>query len=569
MEAPSKPERPRPPRRIDVTPAKRAANQRNGKLSRGSLNPKSRRRSAMNALKDGFFAETAVLPDESEADYNTHMQIWLSKIDVEDGPEAFFLAAGADSAWKYKRCMRALRAVKLRQIEAARRAETPDTEQELREAALIADNIHANPLEICIRLRETPAGCEWLKNQWMILYNDTMDDDCLFNSQRIRGCWLLGKRPRELFDDPAVRQFTRIFLGSLLSIRPELKSEIINVFLQDVPTEEHGYYGSEFEYRFNHLLRCKLPRTSAEAAALQREFISKEMAELEARAARLRRDRARDAALGLAGTPLESSVESARRERQIAAYYRRAEAGLAQARKLRTARLAGEFSAEAAEAAGNPEPSPVVNGQPPAEATPPAPPAAPQGSATEPSPGTAEGSPLAPPATPDEARSDTSEPAAPSAPQAPERRNGLGGAVLPALVLLFLAPLLGGPARPTAPEPQRAGTIGPAAATRAVGRPVEAAVQSQPERTVDRDSIDRAGANRSRQGSRWATSRGAALEVACGFIVPPEHAWQNDPKLGATRAFVGESSSRPEAPLKIGLWAKNSPGPRGPPVERR
>jgi hypothetical protein len=510
----------------------------------------------MNALKDGFFAETAVLPGESEADYNTHMQIWLDKTDVEDGPEAFFLAAGADSAWKFKRCMRALQAIKLRQIEAARRAETPDHDQELREAALVAENLHTNPLETCIRLRQTPAGCDWLKNQWMLLYNDTKDDDCLFNCQRIRGCWLMGKRPRELFDDPAVREFTRIFLGSLLSIRPELKSEIINVFLKDVPTEEHGYYGSEFEYRFKDMLRCKLPRTSAEAAALQREFISKEMAELEARAGRLRRDRARDAGLGVAGTPLESSVESARRERQIAAYYRRAEAGLAQARKLRTARLAGEFSADADKPAGKPEPSPVVNGQQPAEAgaPAPAPPPAPQGSATEESPRTAEASPQAPPATPNEARTDTSEPAAPSAPQAPERRNGLGGGVLPALVLLLLAPLLGGPPRPTAPLPQRVGTIDLAATTRALGPTVEAAVES--ERRVGRDSIDRVGAHRQ-------------ILDPSSFSLPQKHAWQNDPKLGATRVFFGESGSRSETALKIGLWARDAPGPRGPPADWR
>src|SRR5262249_9528866 len=150
--------------------------------------------------------------------------------------------------------------------------------------------------------------------------------------------WLLGKRPRELFDDPAVREFTRIFLGSLLSIRPELKSEIINVFLKEVPTEEHGYYGSEFEYRFNAMLRCKLPKTAAEAAALQRDFISKEMAKLEARAAHLRQELCENAAFDAAEAPAETTVEGARRERQIASLFRRAERGVANARALRDAR---------------------------------------------------------------------------------------------------------------------------------------------------------------------------------------------------------------------------------------
>jgi hypothetical protein len=465
----------------------------------------------MNALKDGCYAETAVLPGESKEEYDRHVQLWHTRLGVIDGPEEFFSASSADAAWKHRRCLRASESAEERRRTEARRRQTPDPEQELRKAALIAENLHKQPLDTVIQLCESPAGCEWLKNQWMILYNDTKDDDCLCNHQRIRGCWLLGKRPRELFDDPGVWEFTRIFLGSLLSIRPELKSEIINVFLKEVPTEEHGYYGSEFEYRFNHMLRCKLPGTAVEAAALQRDFISKEMAKLEARAARLREQRAEDAGFDAAEAPAETTVEGARRERQIASLFRKAERGVQNARALRDARRREEEADESrGESSGHKgsalndrkSPEPAMTPEPPRAETPPS--AAGGEAPTQAVPGS---------------------------------RNGLGGGILPALVLLLMVPVLGGQGREPAPQLEGRRPSAPALATSAVGPTALPAVANRPARRVGRVAIDR---------------------------VEP-HRCRNEPKLDASRAASRQSSFGIAPAVSTGLRPRDSPGLRGPP----
>jgi hypothetical protein len=522
----------------------------------------------MNALKDGCYAETAVLPGESKEEYDRHVQLWHTRLGVIDGPEEFFSAAGAAAAWKHQRCLRASESAEQRRKTEARRRQTPDPEQELRKAARIAESLHKQPLDTVIHLCESPAGCEWLKNQWMILYNDTKDDDCLFNHQRIRGCWLLRKRPRELFDDPSVWEFTRIFLGSLLSIRPELKSEIINVFLKEVPTEEHGYYGSEFEYRFNHMLRCKLPKTAAEAAALQRDFISKEMAKLEARAAWLGKQRAEDAGFDAAEAPLETTVEGARRERQIASLFRRAERGVANARMLRDARRREEQSDDSSRESSGDKGSAGDDGASPEGAMTPEP-----LRAETPTPAAGGQSPAGTPEPPtdrlaQEAPAAVAGASGSAGTAVPENRNGLGGGIVPALVLLLLLPLLGGPGRETAPQPRGSRSIALAAGTSAVGLTVA------PARRVGRDSVDRFEAHRTGRGTRWASSRHVGIRPAlprwrrgAAFDRPyrPRIVCRNDPKLGASRAASRESSFGIEHAVATGLRPRDSPGLRGPP----
>jgi hypothetical protein len=550
----------------------------------------------MNALKDGTYAESAVLPGESREDYDRHVQLLHTRLGVIDGPEEFFSASGADAAWKHQRCLRAAESVEQRQRTEARRRQTPDAEQELRKAALIADNLHKQPLETVIRLCESPAGCDWIRNQWKVLYDNTYDDDCLFNSQRIRACWLLGKRPRELFDDPSVWEFTRIFLGSLLSIRPELKSEIINVFLKEVPAEEHGYYGSEFEYRFNHMLRCKLPKTCAEAAALQRDFISKEMAKLEARAARLREQRAEDAGFDAAEAPLESSVEGARRDRRIASLFRRAERGVLNARTLRNERRREEQSDDPSSESSGDKASGVDGGATPEEAMTPEPPRAetPTPSAGgQPRTETSErptdtSAQEAPPAAQHDCETQSSQPATgnshheplPTTPgasptensqrtpdislqappaaddvrghagtAAPEHRNGLGGGILPALVLLVLVPLLGGTRRERASQPQGRGPSAPAVAMSSEGSTAPPAVANRPVRRVGRASIDRADPHRQRRGSRWALRRSAALEPKHRS---PVRRGSPDPAVGATVRSPRTASAAGGRPTVLG-----------------
>jgi hypothetical protein len=59
---------PQPKRRVQKTtrsPAQREASRKNGACSRGPKSPETKKRSSLNSLKCGFYAESDVIPGES------------------------------------------------------------------------------------------------------------------------------------------------------------------------------------------------------------------------------------------------------------------------------------------------------------------------------------------------------------------------------------------------------------------------------------------------------------------------------------------------------------------------
>src|SRR4029077_8843193 len=100
---PRRKRRSRSKHKITMTSAKWEANARNARLSRGPLRPETKRRCSLNAVRDGLYAETIVLPGESVEQYNHDKAIWLSRLDVDDGAETFFAAAGFDASWQFTR----------------------------------------------------------------------------------------------------------------------------------------------------------------------------------------------------------------------------------------------------------------------------------------------------------------------------------------------------------------------------------------------------------------------------------------------------------------------------------
>jgi hypothetical protein len=608
--------------KITLSAAKLAAQARNARLSRGALTPETKRRSALNRLEFGLYAESEVLPGESQAEYDENKFIWIEDMRACTVSEVFHASSAADAAWRYRRALRAIDAHATRAVNQSRRAETPDDKEELREAELLGQQLYQQPTEILIRLRKTPAGCDWLRTQWLRLYERVHEDDCFFNSERIRSCFLLGKRLWEVLDDPTLREFYRYLLGGLLALHPECRPIVVQLFRLELPTEEQGYLDDgEFEKRLNHMVATELPATCAEAAELMRGFIARQMAELEARAARLRQQRAEDGKLQTKGASLDGSLTTARRERQVAMYYRRAETAEANARRLRKERLREDESGVSRSESSDPARSGVDGGERPEEQTAQEPPRSEPPAAGGESPAEESGPPADSPAQ--EAPPAVADASGSAGTLAPERRNGLGGGILPALVLLLLVPLLGGPGREPAPQSQGSRAVALKVGTSAVGR------TAAPARQVGRGPIDRVEAHRTgrrsrwassrragirprgrmptvqrtSRGSRWASRRDAAFPVRRGSPDPavcttvrspraasagirrpavpapagsethaeraafslPQLVCPNDPKLGASPEASGESSSRIEAAVKSGLRPRDSPGLRGPP----
>jgi hypothetical protein len=202
----------------------------------------------------------------------------------------------------------------------------------------------------------------------------------------------------------------------------------------------------------------------------------------------------------------------------------------------------------------------------------------------------------------------------------PESRNGLGGGILPALVLLLLVPLVGGPGRERALQPQGSRAIALAPVRRglpdpavgatvrslrtaaavggrpAVLEPAGSETRAEPDRPVRRGSPDPAvdATARSPRTASAASARPTVLRPAgsetraerdrlathrmgrrarwphpgaSGFQPPDcaKTARQNDPKLDASRVASRESSFGIAQAVSTGLRPRDSPGLRGPP----
>jgi hypothetical protein len=246
----------------------------------------------MNALKDGFYSESDVIPGESIEEFEYEREIWCRCLGVIDGPEAFFAVTSFNSAWRYARGERAVNARTQDDIASARAAHLGDPEIERIEAERIAEKIHHENRETLISLLKLPSGCDLLVSRWEALLKATRDDDCLFPSQNARIGALLGNRPDEVLEDETIYEINRIYLSMMRP--PELGFDIDNVmgiYADTMPDHIKGYRGDEFNCRINHLLNSELSSSGAEAAALQRRFITAEIGKLRDRAARLRRGR--------------------------------------------------------------------------------------------------------------------------------------------------------------------------------------------------------------------------------------------------------------------------------------
>src|SRR5262249_3720377 len=90
-----------------------------------------------------------------------------------------------------------------------------------------------------------------------------------------------------------------------------------------------------------HIIEFHVPKTCAEAAAMQQRLIGRIMDGLEQRLERLRRERSEDAIGETAGAPVDARVETARQTRQVQSYYRMAEAATGAVMKLRGLRISG------------------------------------------------------------------------------------------------------------------------------------------------------------------------------------------------------------------------------------
>ena len=74
-----------------ISQAKVVANQQNARKSTGPLSRTGKAVSSMNAVTHGLFARTPVVPDESEAEFQTYTERWLDELKPAGPMEEFMV----------------------------------------------------------------------------------------------------------------------------------------------------------------------------------------------------------------------------------------------------------------------------------------------------------------------------------------------------------------------------------------------------------------------------------------------------------------------------------------------
>ena len=70
-------------RKKTMTPAAIRANQANGRLSRGAVTDRGKRRSRLNARKHDHRSELPILPGEDEDELNRRLEVWPQILGAE------------------------------------------------------------------------------------------------------------------------------------------------------------------------------------------------------------------------------------------------------------------------------------------------------------------------------------------------------------------------------------------------------------------------------------------------------------------------------------------------------
>jgi len=86
-----------------MTPSRAEASRINGSKSRGPKTEQGRRAVSLNAVKHGLTAETVVLPNESEEEYQAELHDYLQHFAPANKPEADLVRQLAAAHWRLSR----------------------------------------------------------------------------------------------------------------------------------------------------------------------------------------------------------------------------------------------------------------------------------------------------------------------------------------------------------------------------------------------------------------------------------------------------------------------------------
>jgi hypothetical protein len=258
-------------RKKQISEKQRLANIRNSTLSRGPVTTRGKNVCKYANLQHGLRAAT-VLPGEEDT-YARRFAKWSEEWGVEGDSQGFMV---------HRAVMSSLRLDRSDVADAAMIDEHKDAvvnEADLRagdDLDRLIGQLADSPAATIRRLRMTPIGCAWLREQFLLFKIRLRSHRSLLDSQRCRLCNLLGRRLEDyLCDDLTLVPYVVAMLGCLFGDEDLDIPSLAGVF----GGQPEGMTATEFITRLREL-GPMVPRDAKKANRMLRGLLTKELRKL-------------------------------------------------------------------------------------------------------------------------------------------------------------------------------------------------------------------------------------------------------------------------------------------------
>jgi hypothetical protein len=248
-----------------------------------------------------------ILPGESPDELRERYALWEADLGAATEPERYEVMNAVHASWRHDR-MRRVEAVAVNEL-VARVTERYHDEKEA-ETRQLAEQLEESPAEVVAALRDSTAGLWWMIGQLKLLAEWLTVSYGFQRTHRIRAISLCGKRPVDLFDDPAVWHWDWLNLGA--GDRGDLSPRdwAMMVLASEKPPQMAMV---DFEVRLEVLTR-HLP-TEVEAQAGLQKKVAAMLAELTERRALIALREKDDVARAIEKAKLDMGPDAAKRQR--------------------------------------------------------------------------------------------------------------------------------------------------------------------------------------------------------------------------------------------------------------
>jgi hypothetical protein len=216
-------------------------------------------------------AKHAVLPGESQEEFNERLENWMDEFNPQCHRERFLVERIVTESW----CLD--RAVVVEQAMATRTMNVIVEREEKRQADAVAAlrrRFDDGDPSVIGDLRMIPAGARWIRDQFGILESYLKSQSYLMMSQRLRVIHLLGKQMGDLFtQDLEVTQWLAAMIGAATGLTDELAA---NNFW---PLKPEAMTSNEFDSRINTFRKLLVEKPRAKA--LLQKYIADAIAKLD------------------------------------------------------------------------------------------------------------------------------------------------------------------------------------------------------------------------------------------------------------------------------------------------